>query len=350
MPIFQAFSTAVSGRYVIYLDKDETITQAMDTIQEQIPDISSIAYGSARYYLLSHRIIKPLVWIGHGDQEGINTAKEKLSWGKFAQEVEASPTVDIVLSCYSSELQKQGLLTHQEAITFNSEIDATFGGLIASWLLTRDDTVFQRIIEYSFSLWQGKTSYEPLLGDVFDPGLGGGSGVNIDLPPSYNDLESSNIYIVGKMSGIELAYHLLYLIVLAIQIISGIALSVYSFNFFKAAVVQLYTAGAFSFLVNLFAYIDGAIGFDAFLVNFVGTLFLAIKLIYAAYKTAATWEKVLFGAIAAASGIILVLQIILDIIGAGAGTLLRIAATAVMVAAYVVSFVADLTDADYTVG
>ncbi|MBN1330251.1 MAG: hypothetical protein JXA54_12325, partial [Candidatus Heimdallarchaeota archaeon] len=49
MPFVQAFSTAVPGSYVIYLEKDQPITQAMDTMKEQMPDISSIAYGSVKY-------------------------------------------------------------------------------------------------------------------------------------------------------------------------------------------------------------------------------------------------------------------------------------------------------------
>ncbi len=274
--------------------------------------------------------------------------KEKLSWGELAQEVKYSPTMDIVLSCYSNEMVKDGLLTQKEAVTFVDEIDATIGGLVTSWLLTGNNDLLLQAVGQWESLQTGKATFQPL--HDLDDGLGGGIASNINLPSSYGALEGSQNYIFAKMSGIELAFYILYLIVLVIQIIAGIALSVYSFSFFKTAAISLFTAGLFSFLVNILTYLDGVITFNQFLVNFVGTLFLCVKLTYAAFTTAPTWEKAAFGLLAAASGIILVLQIILDIIGAGAGSILRIAATVVMVTAYVVSFTTDCLDVDYAVG
>ncbi len=65
---------------------------------------------------------------------------------------------------------------------------------------------------------------------------------------------------------------------------------------------------------------------------------------------APTWEKVTFGALAVAAGVILVVQVILDILGAGAGSILRIIATPVIVTTYVVAFTPDCLDVDYAVG
>lgn len=132
MPFLQAFSTAVPGEYVIQLERDKTITKTMDTLQDNIPQLSSITYGSWKYLLLAHRIVEPLVWIGHGDKEGINTFHGKLSWERFSHDVVLSPSMDIILSCYSQELITETSLTSNEVVTFRGEIDATLGGLVTA--------------------------------------------------------------------------------------------------------------------------------------------------------------------------------------------------------------------------
>ncbi len=111
-----------------------------------------------------------------------------------------------------------------------------------------------QIIRCWQSLQTGETTFQPL--HELDSGYGG-MVESIDLPSSYNELEGSQNYIFGKMSGIELAYHILYLIVLVISIIACITLSVYLFSFFKTATIKLFTVGVFSFLVNIFTYLDG---------------------------------------------------------------------------------------------
>ncbi len=61
IPLVQALSTNVPGRYIIQMGNDQTINHAIDTIQEEVPDISTISYGSLKYHLLLHRIMEPLV-------------------------------------------------------------------------------------------------------------------------------------------------------------------------------------------------------------------------------------------------------------------------------------------------
>ncbi|MGC9779404.1 MAG: hypothetical protein HZR80_09205 [Candidatus Heimdallarchaeota archaeon] len=79
IPFIHAFSTFVPGMVAIQLDKDDAIINASETLQENIPEISVIEYGSFKYHLMAHRIIQPLVWIGHGDEVGITINEERQS-------------------------------------------------------------------------------------------------------------------------------------------------------------------------------------------------------------------------------------------------------------------------------
>ncbi len=42
MPLVNAFSTNVPGRYIFKMDAGPTIDQAINTIQEEVPDVSII--------------------------------------------------------------------------------------------------------------------------------------------------------------------------------------------------------------------------------------------------------------------------------------------------------------------
>ncbi len=139
VPFIQAFSTFVPGTFVIHLDREDAIDSASNTLRENIPELNILEYGSLKYQLLAHRIIQPLIWIGHGNKEGICINNELSSWEDFSKDLQYTPSKDVVLSCYSQQVIDQSSLTQEKVITFNGEIDAIYGSLIVSYLFTGED-------------------------------------------------------------------------------------------------------------------------------------------------------------------------------------------------------------------
>ncbi|MBN1330663.1 MAG: hypothetical protein JXA54_14410 [Candidatus Heimdallarchaeota archaeon] len=355
MPYVQAFSTAAPGRYVIYLEEDQSITQTLVTMKEQMPDISSIAYGSVKYQLLVHRITEPLVWVGHGDKEGINTAQGKLSWGRFAQEVKRSPMMDIVLSCYSSELLEQKVLTGQDAITFTGEIDATLGGLVATWLLTGETTVLQHAIERSLSLHCGKVAYDPL--HELDPGEPGGDPTIsqmlqqiADLPTNYYDLEGSQQYFIHNLSGVELCFHIASLVLLVIEIALVLSIGLEEFSFIAAGMIDFYTTGIVSFLMAIASYYTGIITEAEVIDEIVGSITTIGECLVKAFQSSPTWEKILFGALVGINVLFLLIEFFTDAFTGGLATAARVIISITLITLFVYDFVYDLCDDNCIIG
>ncbi|MHA1687174.1 MAG: hypothetical protein ACTSYD_12350 [Candidatus Heimdallarchaeaceae archaeon] len=322
IPFVQAFSIAVPGRYVISLEKDQVISKAIDTIHDQVPDIKEITYGSIRYYLLSNRIIEPLVWVGHGNDDGINSAEGKITWESFAQDISASPASDIVLSCYSSELYKQELLTKQDVITFNEEIDATLGGLITAWFITSDITILQRAIDYSFSLQSKDASYEALID--LDPGLDGGTGGSMSLPSSYSELSNSfyqSNYVFLKLSGVELAFHLVMLGVLILQILFAIYVSP-NLSIFQEYAESFFLLGTVQLLTTAYLYQIGLMTTNEAVSNIAGACFDSLDALWDAICHAPAGEIALLLVYLGIAVVLTIGQLIVDTQTAGLATFL----------------------------
>ncbi len=350
IPFVQALSIAVPGRYVISLEKDEAITKAINTIQDEVPDINNIAYGSVRYYLLSNRIIEPLVWVGHGNEDGINSVKGKITWESFAQDILASPASDIVLSCYSSELYKQELLTKQDVITFNEEVDATLGGLVTSWFLTGENTILQRAIDYSFSLQSREISYEPLFD--LDPGLGGGTGGSMNLPSTYSELSNpfyQSNYVFLKLSGIELVFHLVMLGVLILQILFAIYISP-NLTIFQEYAESFFVFGTVQLLTTAYLYQSGQMSSNEAIGNVAGAMFDSLEALWEVICNAPAGEIALLLAYLGIAIVLLIGQFIVDTQTGGLGTFLRITTIVALTLSFIINLVEDMLDENYIVG
>ena len=355
MPFVQAFSTAAPGRYVIYLDKDQSITQAMATIQEKIPDINRIAYGSTKYHLLSHRIIEPLVWVGHGDKEGINSVEGKITWEALANDLLLTPTKDIVLACYSSEILKHTSLTGENIITFDNEIDSILGGLITSYLLTGRESIIMDAALHYRSILKGEKNFQPL--HELDPGEPGGDPAIsqmlqeiANIPTSYAQINGLQSYVFYKMSGIELVYHFMAFIILVIELVLACTLAPYQFTFLEAAIIDFMTMGVVSFLTTIAYYSCGIMTESECIDEMVSSFSLIGQCIYKAYCATSIWEQVAFWILVVGAGVVTALELFCDVLSAGAVTAIRIIVSITLVALFIYDFVYDLCDDDYLAG
>lgn len=106
VPFLQAFSVPIPGSYAIKIDDDSAIDSAILILQDNTPNINVIEYDSLKYHLFLHRIIQPIVWIGHGSTQGIQINNKLQSWSDFSKDVVSTPGIDVILSCNSYEIIK----------------------------------------------------------------------------------------------------------------------------------------------------------------------------------------------------------------------------------------------------
>ncbi len=347
VPFIQAFSTFVPGTFAIHLDRDDAITTASNTLLENIPEMHILEYGSLKYQLLAHRIIQPLIWIGHGNKEGITINNALSSWEEFSEDLQHSHSFDVVLSCFSKEIIKQTSLTQKDVLTFKGEIDAKLGSYLISYLLTGSDIVLSKVFMHYQSLQQGKTQYQPL--HVFDPGQGG-SGSNINLPSAFDILKSMTSNVFLDMSGIELFYHILMLFVLIIQILLVVYVMPFQFSFLEFAAIDLFAAGIMQLLIAFAFYSAGGMTLEKLTSSLFGIILDALGCLFSAIFAAPAWEIAVFVALTLLGGAILLVQFFADATTGGVATFIRIGTTILLVGIYIANFMVDLLDNDYVVG
>jgi len=284
------------------------------------------------------------------------TTQGLLAWEDFSRDLQCTHSIDVVLSCYSSELTIQTLLTEEDVLTFNNEVDSIFGSLIVSYLFTKQQSLLIEAAIHHWSIIKSKKEFQPLQFEL-DPG-GDGADPEIsqmlqqiaNLPTSYSELTGMQEYVLFKMSGIELGFHFISLILLAIQLILAVALVPSQFSFIQGAAVSFVTTGMLTFLTSMAYVTAGQMTEDEFVDEFLGTLPSVGECIWKAVKAAPLWEKVALGFLAIASLGILVAELLGDALSAGAVTAVRIAISAVLIILYLWDFISDMVDDDYLVG
>ncbi len=348
VPFIQAFSTFVPGTFAIHLDREEAITTASNTLKESIPEMHILEYGSLRYQLLAHRIIQPLIWIGHGQKEGITINNALSSWEEFSEDLQHSHGFDIILSCFSKEIIKQTSLTQKDVLTFNGEIDAKLGSYLISYLLTGSDIVLSKVFTHYQALQQGKTQCQPLHG--FDSGGGGSGSPGTNLPSSFNALNfmTSNVFV--KMSGIELFYHILMLFVLVIQILLIVVIQFHQFSFLQVAAANFFTEGLLTLIISFACFNTGHMTLNKLMTSLWGVLANVTGCLASAIKGAVLWEIVAFLYLTGLGAAILLIQLLVDVATGGVATFIRIGTTMLLVGIYITNFMVDLLDDDYVVG
>lgn len=321
MSIIPALSSYIPGLYAIQLDKDQSITNASEILQEKISNLNIIEYGSFKQRLLSHRIIEPIIWIGHGDKEGINTINGKLTWQYFSKDLFFTPSKDIILSCYSSEILKQSSLTDKNVITFNNEIDSIYGSLIISYLITGKDSLIMDAAHHFWSILKGDVEYQPL--HELDPGVGT-SDPEIsqmiqdiaNIPTSYAQAKGLQSYVIYKMSGIELGFHLMSLVILVIELVLACTLAPYQFSFLEAALIDFWVIGIVSFLTTIAYYAGGLMTESECIDEMLSGFSLIGECIYKAYRSASIIEMIIFINLVIAAGVITGIELFCDTLSA----------------------------------
>lgn len=355
VPFIQAFSTFVPGTFAIHLDREDAITTASNTLKENIPELNILEYGSLKYKLFAHRIFQPLIWIGHGNKEGITISNAVSSWVEFSKDLQYSHGVDVVLSCYSQEVIDQTSLTQEQVITFNGEIDAVYGSLIVSYMFTGEENLIIDAAKHYWSIIRSDIDYQPLQFEL-DSGTGAGnSDISemlqqvADMPTSYTEGYFNQRFVLHNLSGIELGFQICSLL-LTLSLVLAIALPPELFSFLHSATILFMTTGMVSLLISLISWISGIMTGAEFFDEFLGTLPSVSQCIWKALQAGPLWEKIALATLAVISGAILAVELFGDALSAGAVTAIRITVSVIMFLLFAYDFMYDLFDEDYIVG
>jgi hypothetical protein len=133
---------------------------ALETLQSEIPDALVVSYGSLEYALMKTRCIGPVVFVGHGTENGILYGNALVKSSDIALDIENSLASHVyLLACGSdaiAKIEQSGRVTG-----FGPIVEAEVGALCISILITMKAgllTSFSDPINRLFNLINDKIS------------------------------------------------------------------------------------------------------------------------------------------------------------------------------------------------
>lgn len=334
MSVITAITSPVMGVTIVKMSDNNAIDKSILAIREDVPNPSILEYNSLEFSLRISNCFGPVIWIGHGNDQGIATDNFQMSWVEFASNIEKTPAKDIVLSCDSKNLVKQTDLEETDVFTFEGSIDAVIGGLFSSYLIVRSQTIIDKLLVRAINIVSGIAQKEELAFVVDDGGGGSTSTVNYIVRNPFGPTGGwgivETIWNCGNLAivviGALLTFSSCWIVVKVKSVISAASLSFFSAcaNFF---------AVLFNHMSSV-AMIGGA--FLAFLPEII--IFICTKLIPAIawYLAAAAIADVTAqaAAVAATAGTALALKV------------LQIISIVLTVVWWIIGSISDITDID----
>ena len=274
----QALSTPVFGTIAVRMSNDKTINTSIAVLESNLEDLKIVDYNTFEFAIEISRIVGPVIWVGHGNPDGIETADTSISWDDFSSNIRRTAASDYVLSCYSSSLIEQTTLDHNDALTFEGEVDSTLGALIVSYYCNPSLSIAQDALSHISALQNKRVAYTPLP-FVLDPGEGGGGGGTPPPPPSVV-WENPNIPGAGFTAG-EIALHAIIIFLLLLSIFS-VGYAAYVGCVITTAFL-IATASLASFIVTALIVFQDWFNGDSSNLEFVGDLLNLIPAVFTVY-------------------------------------------------------------------
>ena len=94
MSIITAITSPVVGVTIVKMGDNNAIDKSILAIREDIPNPSILEYNTFKFSLKISQCYGPVIWIGHGNVQGIETDNSQLSWNEFASNIEKTPAKD----------------------------------------------------------------------------------------------------------------------------------------------------------------------------------------------------------------------------------------------------------------
>ncbi|MHA1692962.1 MAG: hypothetical protein ACTSU7_15160 [Candidatus Heimdallarchaeaceae archaeon] len=180
MSVITAITSPVMGVTIVKMGDNNAIDKSILAIREDVPNPSILEYNSLEFSLKISHCFGPVIWIGHGNDQGIETENFQMSWVDFASNIEKTPAKDVVLSCDSKNLLKQTDLEETDVFTFEESIDAVIGGLFTSYIITKSQTIIDKLLVRAINIVSGTVQKEELVVLIDD----GGGAAPPPTPPT----------------------------------------------------------------------------------------------------------------------------------------------------------------------
>jgi len=340
MPFVQALTTPIPNQLVVRLDDSQAVTEAIENLEQNIPNAVVVDYDSAKYNLKYWRFLGVAIWVSHGSEEGVMINGELTQWDVLEDPIKGTPNKDIVLSCYSSALLEQTDLSSTNVATFDGEIDAVIGSLVVSYILSQDSSIYPKIKSRFMDIFANPSCVEPLR-FLLDPGGGGGiGGTNPGSAPNY-----ARHYL----SWAELGFHLVAaFLLIALFLVDWYIPS--DLPFVVSMQVKIYTVGWASMVTTLVYLGLEKITLESAIGTFMGWFLDALEIFWDCFFAAELWEQIVFGITGFIALFVLAIELAGDAASGGAVTVAKILGAAVAITCAVVSFMGDYRDTDTIVG
>ncbi len=340
MPFVQALTSPIPNQMIVKLDDSPSVLEAISTLKQNIPNAVVVDFDSAEYNLKYWRFLGVSIWVSHGDKQGVLIDGEIAQWNTLEDPVKGTLNKDIVLSCYSNELIKQTDLDSEQVLTFEGEIDAIFGSLVISYVLTQNSAIMPQITSRISKIRNGDSVLEPLV-ILLDPGAGGGGGSSTTDPLLD--------YAIYRLSWAELSYHLGSLILLVL--LTAVDLYIPSnLPFVQTMALQLVAQPFLGVLMALVYFANGWSEFDSAIIDIFGWFVDSLEILHACFNAAAAWEKAIVGIALFMALFALCLELAADVATDGAITVAKFIVAAASFLMIAVDTVNDYNDLDRVVG
>jgi hypothetical protein len=204
-----ALSTPLANTIIVSFGHTEAETAAIDILHEEIPNAINVDFGGFQYNLLKMRAIGPVIYVGHGNTQGIQNGKTVVSAERMACEVKSCASSEIFIIACNSE----NIAAHDKSGRvhgFSNFIDAELAALetvIRISVSQRDISTAFRVFDRFMNVAQNKISGNSevlALPLVLDPGTGGGGST----PPPGPYFSSAELWNAIKIFALGLVFAL----------------------------------------------------------------------------------------------------------------------------------------------
>ncbi|MCE7740951.1 MAG: hypothetical protein GOP50_00710 [Candidatus Heimdallarchaeota archaeon] len=369
MSLVMALSTPVNSVLAVKLSDDDATNLSIQTLRNNIDNVIVVDYDTLEYSIYINRIIAPVIWVGHGNENGVTFEGEQISWNDFSRNILKTLNSDIMLSCHSSNLIEKTALTTSEVFTFNGIVDAVLGALIASMVCSQTVDVGDSLLNRLESIISNKDELTPLLIDGkgigpigLDPGDGGTMGYCYWVEPTPDIMVPilTDQYWAGKLSGAEAMWYIIQCMFLGVAIgigeaAAGVTMWHPAFQTLSAYVSTLVLTRLFTILIYDCL---GLISDEAALASAFGSSCMLgesyFNLMWFMIKGFMSWynsrDPALKQNILSLIFISAILSLLLLIVSDGIAFFVRLGIYTISFAILIIGLVADFNDVDMIVG
>ncbi len=203
-----AFSTPVANTIIVSFDNTKAESAAIDVLRAEIPNAIVVDFGGLQYNSLKMRSIGPMVFVGHGNDLGMQDDNGLVTKEQISREIETctSPRI-MLLACESKSIAVQD--ETGRTFGFGTVVDAELAALevairisVGQMKIDSAVSMLERFLNLASSKVSGEEEILPLPLVVVDPIDGGGGTTPPPPSPVFSSEELWNairIFVLGAV-------------------------------------------------------------------------------------------------------------------------------------------------------